>query len=343
MKIRITYAGYHIETLLLLYGDERFAVAGTGLIEELLSSSTLNPVNHLFKLIYRLRVRNRFRLLERILLSIWKRTSRLATSFYYRYSDYLIALSEFRTVVVDMSNTQEAIDHLSSNRIDVLVVCTWSILPEEIITSPTYGSVNIHPSKLPQYRGALPTLWSLKNGDRESAVTYQIMDKAIDVGSIIGQHTFPIGEGDDWYSLEVKLNEILQTTLLSNLIEYINGETKPAAQDVRMKSTTGKYYEYMKIDWDKEDAKEVYNKINSYPFIVPNDFCYTVFNGKKIAVKNAAISKSKIDFSHTGQFHVQGFTLLIQAKRGIIACRLFSGLGVKDSILFILRRNGLFA
>ena len=342
MRIRITYVGYHKETLLLFYGDERFNVAGVGLIEEFLSFSTLNPVNCLFKLIYSLRVRNKYRLLENILLSVWKITSRLATSFYYRYSDYLIALSGFRTEVIDVSNTREAIDHITSKCIDVMVVCTWSILSKEIINVPKYGTVNIHPSKLPQYRGALPTLWSLKNGDRESAITYLIMDKAIDAGAIIGQHTFPIREGDDWYSLETKMTEIIQSTLLTDLNGYISGEIKPVAQDMRLKSTTGKYFEYMKIDWNKEHDKEICNKVNSYPFIVPNDYCYGVLNGKKIAIKKAVISMSRVDFSDSGQFHVQGFTLLIQAKCGIIACRLFSGLRFKDSILFTLRRNGVF-
>jgi len=193
-KIRIVYVGYHIETLLLLYEDKSFDVVGTGLTEEFYSDRTLNPVNFLFKLIYRLRHRNQYRMLERLLLRVWTITSGLATSFYFRYSDYLKALSENKTELVNFSNKREAMDYLKSKDVDLMVVCGWPLLPEEIITLPKYGTVNIHPSKLPQYRGALPTLWSLKNGDSESAVTYQIMEKSMDTGVIIGQHTFSISK-----------------------------------------------------------------------------------------------------------------------------------------------------
>jgi methionyl-tRNA formyltransferase len=341
-KIRVIYIGYHIETLLLLYADKRFHVAGTGLIDEFLSSGTLNPVNALFKLIYGLRRRNQYRLLEKILLWAWIKTSRFATSFYYRYSEYLKALSESATVLVDFSNSREAMDFIASNSVDVMVVCSWSILSDEIVTLPKYGTVNIHPSKLPQYRGALPTLWSLKNGDRESAVTYFIINKAVDAGAIIGQHAFSLGEGDDWHCVENKIDGILRATLLSDLNGYIGGEIKPITQDMRIKSNTGRYYEYMKIDWDNENGNDIYNKVNLYPFIVPGDYCYTFINGKKIVIKKAGFNNSQAVLPKAGHYQVRGITLCIQAKLGTIDCGLFSGLLLKDSLLFLLKRKGNF-
>lgn len=341
-KIKVVYAGYHIETLHLLCRDNEFDVVGTGLIEEFISDRTLNPINLLFKLIYNLRRRNQCRMLERILLCAWSVVARLATSFYCTYSDYLKTLSERKTKIVDFRNTGMTMDFLKSNSVDLMVVCAWSILPEEIITFPKYGTVNIHPSKLPQYRGALPTLWSLRNGDRKSAVTYLIMEKSMDTGAIIGQHTFPICAGDDWYSLEVKINEILQATFLSTLKGFITGQIRPVAQDLRIKSTTGKYDEYMEINWATEDGQAIFNKINLYPVVVPTDYCYTALNGKKIIIKKATFIKDWVTLPKLGQYHVQGLTLLVQAKHGIIACKLFAGLRAKDSISFILKRKGEF-
>ena len=343
-KIRILYVGYHSETLLLLCGDTRFDVIGVGLIDEFLSggTSTTNPVNAFFKLIYGLRCGNKYRLLERILLRLWKLISRFSSSFYYRYSDYLKALSEARREVVDVSNTSAIIDFIQLNRIDLMVVSAWSILPDEIVTLPKYGTINIHPSKLPQYRGALPTLWSLKNNDTESAVTYLMMDKVIDGGAIIGQHAFPIGSDDDCYSLEDKVNEILRATLLSDLERYVAGEIKPVAQDMHISSNTDKYYEYMKIDWGTENGTAIYNKINLYPFLVPEDYCYTLLNGRKIIIKKAVCIDIPATSAQSGQYHVHGRTLMIQAKSGVIASRLFSGIRFKESIFLFLRRKGNF-
>jgi methionyl-tRNA formyltransferase len=168
------------------------------------------------------------------------------------------------------------------------------------------------------------------------------MEKAIDAGAIIGQHSFPISVGDDWHSMEVKINEILRATFLSDLKRYISGDIKPAAQDIRIRSNTGKYYEYMKIDWNKENGKAIYNKINLYPFLVPTDYCFTLLNARKIVIKKAAFINSQAALLQFGQFHLQGLTLLIQANSGIIACKLFYGLGVMDSILFVLKRRGNF-
>ncbi|NVN91192.1 MAG: hypothetical protein HXX11_11395 [Desulfuromonadales bacterium] len=342
-KIRIIYVGYHIETFLLLCSDDTFDVIGIGLIDEFQSVNTLNPVNVLFKLIYILRQRNRYRLLERILLIVWKLTSQCATSFFRRYGTMLKTLSECRTEVVNFSNKSEVIDYLTSKRVDVMVVNAWSILPEEIITLPKHGTVNIHPSKLPQYRGALPTLWSLKNGDRESAVTYLIMNKAIDAGAMIGQHTFPIHEGDDWYTIETRINETLQATFLSDLKGYITGDNKPITQDKHTQSTTGKYFEYMNIDWNTENGKAIYDKINLYPFLVPNNYCHTFLDLRKITIKKASFIKNKGDLSRLGHYHVKGRTLFIQARLATIVCTLFSGIRFKDSILFMLKKRGVFS
>jgi methionyl-tRNA formyltransferase len=341
-KIKVVYAGYHVETLLLLMGDNRFDVIGAGLIEELLSVRTYNPVDALFKIIYGLRHRNHFRLLERGLLSLWKLTQGYASSYYYRYSDYLITLSDSGTGVVNFNNSSEATDYITSNRVDVMLVCSWSILPDEIVSSPKFGTVNVHPSRLPQYRGALPTLWSLKNGDRESAVTYFIMDRAIDGGAVIGQHPFPIGEGEDWYSMEMKIDDIIRTTLLPALWGYLQGDITPAVQDMQQGSTTGRYAEYMKIDWNGESGRDIYNKVNLYPFLVHGDYCHASINGRKIEIRKAEFIDGQTADAKAGQYQVKGLTLSIQAKRGVIACRLFSGFGVKDSILFLLHRKGGF-
>ena len=121
--------------------------------------------------------------------------------------------------------------------------------PLEIIFAPKFKSVNIHPSKLPQYRGALPTLWALRNRDRESAVTYIVLDGRVDSGYIIGQYFFEISSSDDWLTFEVKIDKIIRMTLLHDLKGYLSGTIIPVEQDGDSLSVTGRYYDYMAINW----------------------------------------------------------------------------------------------
>jgi len=98
----------------------------------------------------------------------------------------------------------------------------------------------------------------------------------------------------------------------------------------------------MAIDWATEEGKTIYNKINLYPFIVPNDYCYTFLNGKKIVLKKASFIYGRKIATRVGRFCLQGLTILIQAKNGIIACKLFSDLRFRDSLLlFFLKNRGI--
>jgi hypothetical protein len=99
----------------------------------------------------------------------------------------------------------------------------------------------------------------------------------------------------------------------------------------------------MKIDWDKESGKDINNKVNLYPFSVPDDYCHTFLNGRKIVIRKSVFINNKVVLPRLGQYQVQGLTLMVQAKLGMIACRLFSGIRFKDSILFIIKRSGVFS
>jgi len=98
----------------------------------------------------------------------------------------------------------------------------------------------------------------------------------------------------------------------------------------------------MKIDWNGESGRDIYNKVNLYPFLVHGDYCHTSLNGRKIEIRQAGFIGSQVADSRSGQYQVKGLTLSIQAKNGIITCRLFSGLRFKDSILLLLNRKGGF-
>ena len=99
----------------------------------------------------------------------------------------------------------------------ICVVAYGKILPELILEIPKYGSINVHGSLLPKYRGAAPIQWAVLNGDRKTGVTTMYMEKGMDTGDIILTKDTEIGEdettGELWTRLSKMGGELLVETL----------------------------------------------------------------------------------------------------------------------------------
>ena len=339
-KYKISYVGLHPGTLVLLSEEKDFNVVSASFIEEFLLNRTINPVNQFFKLIYRLRYKNKFRNIESILLGIWTIfLKKLSSGIYRRYREYLEEISKNKMDLWDFEDKEEVLNKIISTGLDLIVINSWNILSDKIIFSPEHGTINIHPSKLPQYKGALPTLWSLKNRDNESAVTYMILDESMDGGGILAQHEFEIMREDDAISLEYKIEKIIKKTLVDNIKDYIKGVAVPKEQNKGKESKTARYEEYRLIIWEQEKVEDIYNKIILYPFIEPGVYCYTYVENDKIEIKNAKLYKNKEFFLEPGKTKVNFPYFLIGAKGGIIKCRLFLDIGFFDSLFFIIKSN----
>lgn len=331
---KIVYAGLDIETLFLLCDKSDFSVFGVGKIE-IFQTRTFNPANFVFKTVYFLRNQDTFRFLELFFLFVWCVFSPISSAIFRKYDRYLKLISKRKIKVLDFDDPQ-IIDYLKSQQIDLIVVNAWGILAEEIVLAPKFGTVNIHPSKLPQYRGALPTLWALKNKDSETAVTYMLLDKSVDTGKIISQHVFGLGNGDNWISVENKVADIIKKTLISDLKKYLAGELVPFSQDENIKSGTGRYMEYLKIDWENEKAEDIYNKINLYPFLEPELYCYFYLWNRRVEIKKAGLGENVVNMK-VGQYKTKGLDVLFQAKDGIIKGRLFLDFSFGNSMKFFLK------
>lgn len=94
---------------------------------------------------------------------------------------------------------------LKSYAADLQVIVAFRMLPEAVWNMPRLGSVNIHASLLPQYRGAAPINWALMHGDTETGVTSFFLRHEIDTGDLILQDRLPIAAEDDFGSLYDKL------------------------------------------------------------------------------------------------------------------------------------------
>jgi methionyl-tRNA formyltransferase len=336
----IAYAGLDSDTWFLLAGEPLFAPKIAALMPNLLEHPTRNPCNILLKYAYR-----QYATGGHANVFLWsyvlRMCSPLLTSAWRKYYRFIISTVQQKVEVVDFENAAHAIASMQRHAIDLLVVNVWGLLPAEVIDTPVHKTVNIHPSKLPQYQGAVPTLMTLKNHDSESAVSYMVLDKTVDGGDLIGQHIFSVSSADTYYTIEQKIAHIVENTLLHDLKTYLAGGNRPVRQGTVKQSATPRYYAYMRVDWQTESAVDIYNKVNAYPYIEAFDYCHTLFRGKKVVLKRAKIVQKEKSFpARPGYFSLHGNTLHISTFDGELAFRLFRDIDFKDSLRFVIARKG---
>src|SRR3990172_7433946 len=112
-----------------------------------------------------------------------------------------------------------------------VVVAYGKIFPEWLINIPGHGTLNIHYSLLPKYRGASPVQSAILNGEEETGVTIQKMVKELDAGPIISQEKTAIGRDEKTPELLMRLTMIGGELLSKILPDYAEGKIKPAEQD----------------------------------------------------------------------------------------------------------------
>jgi methionyl-tRNA formyltransferase len=121
----------------------------------------------------------------------------------------------------------------------IIVVAFGQILPQEVLDIPSRGSINVHASLLPKWRGAAPVHASILNGDSETGVTIMLMDAGMDTGPILTQERALIGEEETCGSLTDRLSDLGAKLLLATLPKYIAGDITPIDQDDSLATYAG--------------------------------------------------------------------------------------------------------
>lgn len=142
---------------------------------------------------------------------------------------------------------------LKIKRADLFIVASFGkILSKEMIDVPKYGSLNIHPSLLPKYRGPSPIQQTILNDDKKTGTTIILMDELIDHGPIVTQQEYEIKEKETFLSLEKKLAEVSVNLLIETLSNWLLGEIKTITQNDSQASFTKLFKkDDGKINWNK--------------------------------------------------------------------------------------------
>ena len=165
--------------------------------------------------------------------------------------------------------------------IDIFVVVAFRILPEKYISIPRFGSINLHASLLPQYRGAAPIQWALMNGDKVTGVSVFQIEKKVDTGKIIYQKKVDINESDNFESLSNKLSNLGAGVILKALNSIEDGVCNLLEQDNTLSTRAPKISkEMLRIKWDWPAVK-INNWIRG---LSPRPGMTTIFRKKKIKI-----------------------------------------------------------
>ncbi|MBI2032781.1 MAG: hypothetical protein HYT09_04025 [Candidatus Levybacteria bacterium] len=148
-----------------------------------------------------------------------------------KFIEPIINKIEERFEVVKVIRTPQqfnnrAIEQLKSLRPDLFVVAAYGqILSKEVLSIPSLGAINIHPSILPKYRGASPIQSAILNGDKKTGVTFIKMDEEIDHGPIIEQFEEETRDDDTFETLSKRLFEKAADEIVQVVEEYSENQT----------------------------------------------------------------------------------------------------------------------
>jgi len=156
--------------------------------------------------------------------------------------------------------TDKIIAEVESIKPDIIFSVYYrKIFPNRLLSIPRLGSINIHPSLLPEYRGPVPTAWTIQNGEKFFGLTIHKMDQGIDTGEIYVQQKFAIDEDETGYELYTRGMTLGAKMLAENFSKLINNEIVPTKQE-----GIGSYYGKKRgryiINWQQR-AEDIRNMI----------------------------------------------------------------------------------
>ena len=178
---------------------------------------------------------------------------------------------------------------------DVAVVAAFGqILPVQVLTLPKAGSINIHGSLLPRWRGAAPIHHAIMSGDAETGVGLMQMEAGLDTGPVFSARKISLGPSDTTGEVLERLSKLGAELLVEDLPKIIRGELKSTPQNPEQVTIASKITnEDAEIDWNRT-AQEISRKIRAFN---PAPGAFTHLNGQRVKIyacttKSAASTNS---------------------------------------------------
>jgi len=232
--------------------------------------------------------------------------------------------------IIDI-NSMISSKHIKKYNPDLIIVCIFGqILKKKILEIPRLGTINMHPSLLPEYKGPDPYFWVMKNVEKETGVTIHYIDEGVDTGDIILQERYIISEGLDMVEMKQALSIIGSNLLVEAVKKIFEGKNIGKKQNKNGSKFPSPNKSDFVVDCGK-DVKYIYNFIKSIKSIGP----ILRIGNKEFRIKDA-IKYEQCHHNKFPDFKINNRKLLFHAKDGVIL------LETESSADKILRYFGIF-
>lgn len=197
---------------------------------------------------------------------------------------------ELKVLQPEKLKNPEFLAELKLLHADLQIVVAFRMLPEVVWNMPPMGTINVHGSLLPHYRGAAPINWAVINGEKETGVTTFKLKHEIDTGDILLQESFPIGEDETAGEVHDRMKEIGAKILVATVKGLAEGSIAEQPQALILKTQKLVHAPKIHTDtciihWDRpvETVHNLIRGLSPYPgaFTMLNEKMLKVFRSKK--------------------------------------------------------------
>lgn len=222
-------------------------------------------------------------------------------------------------IFADSLKSQILSENISKYDPDIFCVVAYRILPSELLQIPKIGSINLHGSILPKYRGAAPIQRSIMNGDTSTGLTTFLLDNKVDTGKILLQKTIQIESNDTYGSLSEKMSIDGAEFLVETLNKFDQGSIQPEIQDHSNASFAPKIKsDERAIIWS-DSAIDIHNHIRG---ITPIPGAFTTFKNQRIKIFETKVIDENNKTVEPGTVtQVSKTSLIIQTSDGQISIK----------------------
>jgi methionyl-tRNA formyltransferase len=186
----------------------------------------------------------------------------------------------------------EAVEELKQWTADVYIVAAFGqILPQTVLDIPLHGSVNIHASLLPRWRGAAPIQAAIRAGDTHSGITIMKMDAGLDTGPMLSQRSVKLLPDESGQTLHDTLSMLGGELLIDTLPAYLRGDITPQPQDDSLATFAPRIDKNEgHINWS-HSAAEIERTVRAF---TPWPGTFTYWNGKLLKIINGGDAPGQV-------------------------------------------------
>lgn len=210
----------------------------------------------------------------------------------------------------------EFVEALRILKADLQIVVAFRMLPETVWSMPPMGTMNLHGSLLPKYRGAAPINWAIIRGEKETGVTTFLLQHEIDTGDLLYQEHIPIAENDTAGDVHDRMMQVGASLLLRSVQALENGTAHPAPQaDVEATHAPKIHTDTCRIDFN-QPTEVVHNFVRG---LSPYPGAWTMLGEKVLKILKTEKVPAATPPEKSGEFVVEGKkTLKISTADGYL-------------------------